>query len=408
MNKILFTLIGLLSLQNLQAQRIHSELIRRDIDFLASDALEGRGTSTVAEKKAAAYIATQFEAMQLLPKGNKGYYHLFQFRYNPNVHDTNTTLLKSRTGRNVIGFLDNQKEYTVVIGAHYDHLGLGMDHNSLDANPEGKIHNGADDNASGVAGMLELARYFANNGITENYNFLFMAFSGEELGLVGSKKWCENPTYPLQKINYMINLDMVGRYESDKKLLVYGVGTSSNWITHLEAVKGNMALKFDSSGIGPSDQTSFYLKGIPVLHFFTGQHSDYHKPGDDAMKINENGEAQIMELITDLVFRLDSKPKLDFLKTKETASTKMSFKVTLGIMPDYVFDGEGLRIDGVTEGKPAARAGIQQGDIIRRIGDEAVKHVQGYMKILNGLEKGKRYPVEVVRDGKTLVLEVTF
>lgn len=395
--------------QAAMAQRINPDLISRTISYLSSDELGGRGTSSKEELKAAAYIAGQFNHMGLPPMGSNGYYYDFTFRHNPNIHDTNTSSLPVRTGRNVLAFLDNYAEKTIVIGAHYDHLGYGMDGNSLDANPKGKIHNGADDNASGVAGVLELARYFSNNGITEHYNFLFMTFSGEELGLIGSKKWCENPTLPLEKINYMINMDMIGRLnDSTKKLLVYGVGTSPSWIEALEKVNHTFSLKYDSAGVGPSDHTSFYLKNIPTLHFFTGQHSDYHKPTDDAFRINAGGEAAVLELIINLVQYLDSKPALGFLKTRNEESGKMSFKVTMGIMPDYTFDGNGLRIDAVTDGKPAANAGIQGGDILLNVGDMEIRNIQDYMKSLNTINKGEEVQVLLLRKNERLSKTVKF
>lgn len=391
------------------AQRISSELVMNHISYLSSDALGGRGTGTRDELKAASYIANQFEGMKLKPFGTNGYYYDFLYKYSANVHDTVKANIPYKRGRNVIAYLNNGAAYTVVIGAHYDHLGYGHDHNSLDPNPEDKIHNGADDNASGVAGVLELARYFSLNGITENYNFLFMTFSGEELGLIGSKKWCEHPTLPLSKINYMINLDMIGRLnDSTRKLLIYGVGTSPEWISTIEKTNQTFSVKMDSAGIGPSDQTSFYLKDIPVLHFFTGQHSDYHKPTDDANKVNPQGEATILEFIIDLVYQLDSKSKLSFLKTRNEESGKMSFKVTMGIMPDYTYEKSGLRIDGVTENKPAARGGLQQGDIILKIGDTEISTIQDYMKVLNTLNKGDEVQVWIERNHQTIVKVVKF
>jgi hypothetical protein len=400
MKRISFLAFLSLATYMCDAQRILVDNIMPHISYLSSDELNGRRTSTEDEIKAAKYIAGQFKAMKLEPKGNKGYYYDFTFKYTPKVHDTSTSGLALRKGRNVLAFLDNSAEQTVVIGAHYDHLGLGQDGNSLDANPTDRIHNGADDNASGVAGVIELARYFSLNGITEKCNFLFMTFSGEELGLLGSKKWCENPTYPLDKINYMINMDMIGRFnDSTKKLLVFGVGTSSEWIPTIDAINTNFSIKYDSAGVGPSDQTSFYLKDIPVVHFFTGQHSDYHKPTDDANKINIAGEANILELIIDMVYKLNEKPKLKFYKTATAESTKMSFKVTLGIMPDYAYDQKGLRLDGVTDNKPAAQAGLQQGDIIIELGGQSIENVQGYMKVLSQFKKGDSTTIIYLRNG---------
>jgi len=315
MNKvILIAACSALFSISVQAQRTEAKNIKKHIKFLASDKLEGRGTSSIGEDKAALYIADYFKKLNLLPMGsntiggsieNKGsysYFFDFSFKKNPNPHDTSTAEIKERKAKNVVAYLDNGAEYTVVVGAHYDHLGLGHDYNSLDANPQNKIHNGADDNASGTAGVLELARYFSTNNKKEPYNFLFMTFSGEELGLLGSKKWCDNPSYPLAKINYMINMDMVGRFnDSTRKLLVYGVGTAPEWVNILDKTNNTFSIKKDSAGIGPSDQTSFYLKDIPVLHFFTGQHSDYHKPSDDADKINYEGERKVIDYIIDLI-----------------------------------------------------------------------------------------------------------
>jgi C-terminal processing protease CtpA/Prc len=236
-----------------------------------------------------------------------------------------------------------------------------------------------------------------------------MTFSGEELGLLGSKKWCENPSYPLDKINYMINMDMIGRFnDTTKKLLIYGVGTSSEWIPTLDKLSTNFSVKYDSAGVGPSDQTSFYLKDIPVLHFFTGQHSDYHKPTDDANKINIAGEAQILELIVDIVYQMNEKPKLTFYKTASSESTKISFKVTMGVMPDYAFDGKGMRLDGVTDGKPASKAGLEQGDIIIELGGKSIESVQDYMKILSAYQKGDNAQVIFIRNSQRMDTQVTF
>ena len=389
--------------------QINSKQLKKDISYLASDKLKGRGTSTPEEKIAADYIASSFKSAGLLPKGNNDYLYNFTFKKNPNPHDTAIVSVPERKGIDVIGYLDNGAKHTIVIGAHYDHLGLGHDHNSLDANPEGKIHNGADDNASGTAGVLELARYFAKNNKKEAYNFLFMCFSGEELGLLGSKKWCDNPTIDLSSVNYMLNMDMIGRLnDSTKKLLIYGVGTSPTWVPLLEKTNTYFSLKNDSSGIGPSDQTSFYLKDIPVLHFFTGQHSDYHKPSDDANKINFAGEQKVLEFITKLIDATLDMPKLTFTKTAAPATAKTSWKVTMGVMPDYAFEGVGMRIDGVTDNKPAAKAGLEKGDVIIELGGQTVNNVQDYMKALSTFKKGDKTKVVVKRGNENITKEVEF
>ena len=389
--------------------QISEKQIKKDITFLASDKLKGRGTSTNEEKLAANYIAKQFKTCGLMPKGNDNYLYHFTFKKNSNPHDTSTVNIPERNGINVIGFLDNKAENTIVIGAHYDHLGLGHDHNSLDANPENKIHNGADDNASGTSGVLELARYFSNNTVKENYNFLFICFSGEELGLLGSKKWCDNPSINLSSINYMINMDMIGRLnDSTKKLLIYGVGTSPTWVPLLDKTNTYFSIKKDSSGIGPSDQTSFYLKDIPVLHFFTGQHSDYHKPSDDVDKINISGEKKVLDYIVELINATNSLPRLDFRKTSAPVSTSTKWKVTMGVMPDYAFEGEGMRVDGVSDNKPGFKAGVKTGDVVIKLGELNVKNVQDYMKALSVFKKGDKTIVVVKRGNENLSLELEF
>lgn len=382
--------------------------LKADISFLASDKLKGRGTSSPEEAIAAKYIAQKFKKAGL-SAFNNSYLKSFTYKKNSNPHDTSTLNISEKTANNVVGFLDNQAPFTIVIGAHYDHLGLGHDHNSLDANPEGKVHNGADDNASGTAGVIALANYFSNNKTKEPFNFLFICFSGEELGLLGSKKYCEDSDIELTKVNYMINMDMIGRFnDSTKKLLVYGVGTSPVWVPLLDSLKTRFSIKKDSSGIGPSDQTSFYLKDIPVLHFFTGQHSDYHKPGDDIEKINYKGEAEVLSYIAKLIERTFNYNKLGFSKTRTPDTGKSNFKVTMGVMPDYAFDGEGMRIDGVTDGRPANKAGILKGDIVKKIGNVEVKNVQDYMKGLSEYKKGDTVPIEVLRNGEIKKLSVTF
>jgi hypothetical protein len=391
------------------SQEITETEIYIDIAYLSSDKLKGRRTGTKEEMKAAKYIIKEFKKITLTPKGTKGFLYPFQFKYNPNPHDTAIVNLKQEQGHDVVGFLDNDAAKTVVIGAHYDHLGLGHDHNSLDPNPEGKIHNGADDNASGVAGVLALARKLAKNDIKENYNYLFICFSGEELGLHGSKKWCENPTIPLSSINYMINMDMIGRLnDTTNKLMLYGVGTSPTWEPLLEQLNDKFSIKKDSAGIGPSDQTAFYLKDIPVLHFFTGQHSDYHKPSDDVEKINISGEKRVLEYIAKILMYLDKEPSLVFQKTQSPTSAKSSFKVTLGIMPDYTYEGLGLRIDGVNDGRPAHLAGLKAGDVILKIQDIIIQNMQDYMKSLGKFEKGQHVKVLIEREKSKLEKDLVF
>lgn len=316
---------------------------------------------------------------------------------------------KIRKGYNVVGFIDNGAPATVVLGAHFDHLGWGEDQNSRHSG-EPAIHNGADDNASGTAALIELSRLLKKNG-PNNHNYLFIAFSGEELGLYGSRHFTENPTIDLTQVNYMINMDMVGRLnDSSKTITIGGFGTSPVWQKVLFADKKlPFTIKTDSSGTGPSDHTSFYRKNIPVLFFFTGLHSDYHKPSDDFDKINYTGTTYIVQYIRRLIDRTNNYGKLAFLKTREQQTTTTArFSVSMGIMPDYTYSGAGVKVDGVSEGKPAQKAGILAGDVVIKLGDFNITSVESYMQALSKFKKGDSTRVKVKRGTQELEMEITF
>ena len=317
---------------------------------------------------------------------------------------------KKRTGHNVLGYLDNGASNTVVIGAHYDHLGYGEDSNSLYRGGERQIHNGADDNASGVAATIELARLLKESRSKSN-NYLFIAFSGEELGLFGSKYFVEHPTIDLKKVNYMINLDMVGRLrDSTHALTIGGYGTSPAWgeACNNAGDKKYFMLKYDSSGVGPSDHTSFYRKGIPVLFFFTGIHADYHTPTDDYDKINFVGELQVVKYVYEVVEKVNNKGRIAFTETRETQMDAPHFTVTLGIMPDYSFSGGGVRADGVSEGRPAQKAGLKAGDVIVQLGKFPVPSLEKYMDALSKFKKGDTTTVKYRRGNEVLEVPVQF
>ena len=382
--------------------------MQADVTFLADDKLEGRSTGTEGEKKASEYIINRFREIGLEPKGTEGYLQAFTFKPKTDPHqevkytsDSTGTI----TGHNVIAYLNNNAERTVVVGAHYDHLGYG-DEGSLYRGEEKAIHNGADDNASGVAVMLDLAGKLkkANTG----NNYIFIAFSGEEMGLLGSNYFAKNPTLSVENLNYMVNMDMVGRLKADSTLAVYGTGTSSVFKQVLESHNDKFKLIEEESGVGPSDHTSFYLQDIPVLHFFTGQHEDYHKPSDDSDKLNYEGMSIISSYIFDVISDLDDNGELAFRKTKNESEEAPRFKVTLGVVPDYLFDGEGMRIDGVSEDKPAQKAGLQKGDIVVKLGDSTITDMMSYMKALSAFEKGNKTKVVVNRNGEEVEAEVEF
>ena len=402
-------LVLFLSLVGCKKEYTPENRIKEDVTFLADDKLEGRGTGTDGEKAAAEYIAKRFEDLGLEGKGTNGYFQDFTFtpKTDPHSEAKFTTVNEdgSITGRNILGFLDNNASQTVVIGAHYDHLGYGGE-GSLDRSGEKAIHNGADDNASGVAVMLNLASKLKKTNTNNNY--LFMAFSGEEMGLLGSNYFVKNSTIPTDSINYMFNMDMVGRLKADSTLAVYGVGTSPYFKQVISSSNKGFKIIENESGVGPSDHTSFYLTDIPVLHFFTGQHEDYHKPGDDSEKLNIDGMNLISEYIFDIITDLDDNGELAFRKTKNESEETPRFKVGLGVVPDYLYDGEGMRVDGVTEDKPAIKAGLLKGDVIIKLGDSTITDMMSYMRALSVFEAGNTTKVIYVREGKEATAEIKF
>lgn len=339
-------------------------------------------------------------------------------------HDPSATLdislrtdlgAKNRTGTNVVGFINNNAPTTVVLGAHFDHLGMGEDGNSLQPNAS-QIHNGADDNASGTAALVELARLLKTAG-PKKHNYLFIAFSGEELGLYGSKYFVDHPTIDLNSVAYMINMDMVGRLSPQSPTLtIGGYGTTPVWANLLNTsgkrgiYRDGFQYRIDSSGTGPSDHTSFYRKNIPVLFYFTGLHTDYHKPSDDADKINYDGMLHIVKHIQSLIaLQAQTGGKPQFTPTREVQmGSATAFKVTLGIMPDYTFGGKGVRVDGVSDNRPAQKAGIRTGDIILQLGDLEVSSMEKYMEALGRFNKGEKTTVLYQRGKEQLKAQVEF
>jgi hypothetical protein len=311
----------------------------------------------------------------------------------------------TRTAHNVVGFIDNHAANTVILGAHLDHLGYNEDKHGLDLN--NFIHNGADDNASGTAALIELTKSLIKKG-PKNNNYLIIHFSGEELGLLGSKYWLDHPTYQ-GSFNYMINMDMVGRYDTARKLTIGGFGTSSKWAEILAKTSTNMLTHYDSAGTGPSDHASFYRKDMPVLFLFTGSHSDYHKATDDWDKINYVGEKDIVRLVQQIIKNTDSYGKLDFLKTREQSMGKSTkFTVSLGVMPDYAFTGTGVRIEGTSQGKLGEKIGLKAADVLIQLGDYKLIDVMGYMQALGKFKKGDKTVLVIKRNGDDLKFDIQF
>lgn len=295
-----------------KAQEVEIKQLKKHVYFLASDKMKGRGTGSKQNQKVAKYIANEFKKLKLLPKGNNGYYQEFEAKVKRVVVPDSI-----RKAQNVIGFLDNQSNKTIVIGAHYDHLGEGKQGSSKAENSFGIIHNGADDNASGIAGLLELARIYSKNDITEPVNFLFIAFGAEELGLVGSRYFVENPTINLTNIHWMLNMDMIGRLNKESGVSIIGYGSSPEFEQIFNLIDKSNYVKFFTGyeGRGGSDQTSFYEKDIPVLFFHTGGHEDYHKPTDDANKIDYVSLKSILDLERKIIEKSFFIKKMNFRNT---------------------------------------------------------------------------------------------
>ncbi len=404
----------LVSCKTLEWQRVAAsgkaeDRIMADISYLADDKLEGRGFGTKGEKLASDYIARRFDLVDLAPKGEQGtWFQSFTVK-NPTPHGvefSEGTDLGSSTGRNVMAYQDNGAPYTIILGGHYDHLGMGG-MGSLHAGPPA-IHNGADDNASGIAIILELAQRLKN---VPKFNYLIIAFTGEENGLWGSNYYCDHPTIDLSKVTAMINFDMVGRLDQKtNKMAINGTGTSPEWNSLIDKSNlFNFNITKGESGIGPSDHTSFYLEDMPVLHFFTGAHEDYHKPSDDVALINATGIDLIATTVVKLIVEMDPSSKLPFTKTKDPdPSTTPTMEVTLGVLPDYLYDGAGMRIDGVRDGKPAQIAGLMKGDVLIKMAGKDLKDIYTYMEVLGTFHKGDKTTVVVLREGKEMEFSVQF
>lgn len=322
-----------------------------------------------------------------------------------------------KVGRNVVGYLEgtdpNLKNEYIVIGAHYDHLGIDqLKTSSMYKGSDTQIHNGADDNASGTTGLLELAEKFGSHKNELKRSLIFIAFSGEELGLLGSAYFTNNSPIPIDKIATMLNMDMIGRLNEEKSLTVIGAGTSSIWKNLLnEKNKYDFKLSLSDGGSGGSDHQAFTNKNIPVLFFFTGTHTDYHKPSDDADKINLRGQTDVVNYVyavADAVQRSDKRP--DFVKVEEPAQRNVPrSRVTVGTVPEFGYNGNGYKVSGVTEGGPAAKGGMLAGDIIVKFGSKTVNNIYDFMYAMGEFSPGDKVEVVVQREGKevTLNLELT-
>lgn len=385
------------------AEFVSESNLRNSISYLADDKLEGRLTGSKGHDLAVKYISNQLKSSGLKPEVQS-----YDYNFKMNPHDDQSSV--KIKGKNVVAYLDNKADKTIVIGAHFDHLGKNEHNFSTLMNSKGQIHNGADDNASGIAAVMELARMFTENKTIEKANFVFVLFSGEEDGLMGSKAFAETVKDKYPNVVSMINLDMVGRLNDNKELTVGGVGTSPVFRSLIEQYKpAGFNIAIDESGVGPSDHTSFYLKDIPVLFLFTGTHVDYHKPSDTEEKVNYHGLRFIVDYVFNLVNEIATLEEVPFTETKINAVKEApKYKVTLGIMPSYADSSEGLKVDGVVDGRPADLAGVKAGDIIVQLGDCEIKEVYGYMECLAEFNVGDETTITYIHNGETKTVSIKF
>ncbi len=390
-----------------------SSVIHDDIAYLASDRLEGRLTGTAGNDSAAAYIARQYARLNLR-QGSPGYLQKFVAR---SAADAHAGITNGRPTQNVVAILPGSDprfagQY-IVIGAHFDHLGRDSQF-ALDPDAKDAIRNGADDNASGTAAVMQLARILS--ATHPRRSIIFANFSGEEEGLLGSQWFVDHPPVPLDSIMAMLNFDMVGRLNNDK-LIVYGTATATELQGILDSANARSPVPFKVSGggdgFGSSDQSSFYARNIPVLHFFTDIHSDYHRASDDIEKINSGGEARVVDLATRVVRSIDNLPgRLSFVRIaaspRMSASTSSGSQVYLGSVPDMAAgDVPGLKLTGVRPGSPAELGGLKADDIIVEFGGVKVTDLQSYSDALYAHKPGDTVKVMILRAGKPIEVSVT-
>ena len=305
-------------------------------------------------------------------------------------------------GSNVVGYIDNGAATTVVLGAHYDHLG------TVTKSLGDSIYNGADDNASGTAALIELARALKNSGSKKN-NYLFIAFSAQEFDRMGSKYWLDNRG-GVSNINFMMNFDMIGRYDDARSLMIGGAGSSTLWSKLLTAANDNsIRIKIDTSVIGQGDHTSFISKEIPSLYFFTGSHGDFHQPTDEANKLNVEGEYKVISFVQRVLETADTQGKIAFSKPAvPVPATGSRFTVSLGVIPDNTYKGKGFKIGGVTPKRLADKIGLNAGDILLQLGDYEIKEMNSYTQALSMFKQGDSTLLKVLRGNDEKNIHVNF
>lgn len=401
------------SLKLLRSAEITPTEIFLHLEYLASDKLEGRFPGTEGDNLAREHIANEFSESGLAPAGDSGYFQFFTI--NKDLIPASTKQGATLRTENVIGYLEGSdsvlKNEVIVVGAHFDHLGITGNYKEKNSIPE--IHNGADDNGSGTTGVLELAEKIGANKNLFKRSILFICFSGEEEGLIGSANFTKSDLFNKYNIIAMLNFDMIGRL-SNNTLILNGTGTSDIWDDLIDKENQNYNFKIskNSDGMGGSDHMSFTLKRVPVMFFFTGLHEDYHQPTDDFWKINTDGEARVLNYAYDILEYLsNTNDKITFnesTQAQENSGKSESFKTYVGTVPDFTAeDGVGFKIAGVRKGSPGDIGGLKQGDLMIKFGELTIKNIYDYTDALSKYKAGNTVDIVVIRDGKEMTFQVT-
>jgi Zn-dependent M28 family amino/carboxypeptidase len=392
------------------AAQTSADRIRADIRYLADDAREGRGVGTAGLDSAAAYVAGKFRLAGLIPAGTDGYFQTFEI--DPSAPAIAHSGLGGAVVKNVVGLIPGRGTLageTVVLGAHYDHLGLGGS-GSLDPDSVGVVHNGADDNASGTAALIETARLLGARAAEDMRTIVFVAFTAEELGLIGSDHYVKNPVRPNETSYGMINFDMVGRLQAND-LIAIGTGSATQLPALLDSINAHHAIELSKSEDpwGRSDHSSFYGAQIPVVHLFTDNHPDYHRTTDDWDKIDHEGAARVAWFAADLAWSFATRrTDLTYVDVPQPVQNVAGgYGAWLGTIPDMSSSPGGVRLNGVRSGSPAEQAGMQAGDILVQIGEHEFTDLYGMTDALRAHKPGDMVKLVVLRDGERVELSTT-
>lgn len=404
----LFVVLLVLSACNQPAGDDEQALTIRDhVEWLSDEELGGRLAGSSGESRAANYIADQFLRYGLQPAGDDGTY-LQQFVLEGPIPQA--MKMENHISRNVAARVEGRGDsgQVIIVGAHYDSQGRGG-MISMETADEPGVHPGADDNASGTAGLIRLADYFSEN--RPEKDILFIAFSGEEFGLLGSGFYVNQMDIDPDSVTAMINMDMIGRMENNQ-LTLFGTGTAERWDDILDNIDvDSLAITRTPSGTGASDHASFYEAGIPVLHYFTGTHENYHSVTDTPDKINYGGIKKVVEHATEVIKALDKldASNMEFRESTDPRGSSFDFEgPTLGVLPDYSYSGSGFKIEGVRDGDPAQQAGMQSGDVIIKMSGIEIGDIYDYMESLGNFQRGNEITITVLRAGEEIELNARF